>query len=181
MGRATRHASHLANEEKGTNHPPRTPTPTTIAFAPLQPLLQPPSCDLAAFAAGPGVGSRLPTDSPTALRPGAAARAVVASAPTLRVANRVTNSGVSPASGEGPPKRPPFITLFTTLRSPSGKSHWRSLTPSLSIACQNKGSGLQTNLPTATRLRGVLGRPSAAPPLTSLFTTRLLSLNATLL
>ena len=59
LGRATRHASHLANEEKGTNHPPRTPTPTTIAFAPLQPLLQPPSCDMVAFATGPGVGSRL--------------------------------------------------------------------------------------------------------------------------
>ena len=67
-----------------------------------------------------------------------------------------------------------LITPFTTLRSFSLATYRRSLNAPRSIACQNSGSGLQTNLPTATRLRGVLGRPSAAPPLTSLFTTRIL-------
>ena len=88
------------------------------------------------------------------------------------LANRVTNTALSPALfGWGLRQRgvdnsvlqaplsficiQPTILEYLSCDCPS-KQRWRRL---------------QTNLPTATRLRGVWGRPSAAPPLTSLFTT----------
>ena len=99
-------------------------------------------------------GEREPQTPPrheTQLR--ASLSSAVASAPTLRVANRVTNTALSSALLGWASDSAALITLFTTLRSLSFATYRRSLNTPLSIACQNKGSGLQTNLPTATRLR----------------------------
>ena len=69
--------------------------PTADCFRTLQPILQPRSCDRR-FAGG---CRQQPCSAvfPTTLRRSVAANTVVASAPTLRVANRVTNTALSPA------------------------------------------------------------------------------------
>ena len=135
--------------------------PTRLATRPqraaclriLHPLLQPLLIGRAAFAAGVGVERGLSTrffnrqEVSVRRQP----RGSFGSYATL--ANRVTNAAQSPASLGGAYDSAALITLYYKLRSLSFAFSRRSLNSSLPIVRQNKGGGLQTNLPTAGRLR----------------------------
>ena len=69
------------------------------------------------------------------------------------LANRVTNTALSPALFGWASDSAALITLYYKLRSLSFAFSRRFLNISLAIVRQNKGGGLQTNLPTPTRLR----------------------------
>ena len=135
--------------------------PTRLATRPqraaclriLHPLLQPLRIVRAAFAAGVGVERGLSTrffnrqEVSVRRQP----RGSFGSYATL--ANRVTNAAQSPASLGGAYDSAALITRYYKLRSLSFAFSRRTLNISLPIVRQNKGGGLQTNLPTATRLR----------------------------
>ena len=85
-------------EENGTTHSPRNPTPSLGLLTHSATASSTASHCVRRVARGLAAKGESPTVSSTIIWGLFAANPVVASASTLRVANRVTNSGVSPAS-----------------------------------------------------------------------------------
>ena len=152
-----------------THHQTTTNKQTRLAFAPLQPLLQPHSfvrphthipqlrsnCPKGRLRGARGSASKgdSPPDSPTIIMCPFAANPVVASAPTLRLQTELPTPRCLRPSCGGASDSAALITLYYKLRSLSFAFSRRTLNISLPIVRQNKGGGLQTNLPTAARLR----------------------------
>ena len=89
-------------DEKETTQPPRNPTPSRGLLTHSATASSTTSHCVGRVARGSASKGGSPPDSPTAIRCPFAANPVVASAPTLRVANRVINTALSPAlSGWG--------------------------------------------------------------------------------